>query len=817
MKKILSLLALVTLCVVGMNAGTVKYALSTGDAFTSGQTVEVKNGDNVVATITYGESGGADFKAAKAANNIEGYTAFTEGNGANGDKTGGTFYTITPKVDAKIAVAVVLNGGKKFYVLEDGTALADYNGITKTEKFYGTFELNATAGKAYKFYCAGSKLGFFGFEMTFEDPVVITNKSIILVPGVWNTADATFAAYAFNSDEDNAWFPFAEVSGAFATQVPDNFAKIVLVRLKPATDGTFNADNNGLNWDNKWNQTDDIDFTAIADQTIFTITDWGGGNSPYTISNPLQEAREKLTKVIAMAEMLDAEAMATEIAAAKAAVAGTDIEAMQTAMNAIMVKAMPLAQTLMSEAEAFANKYGYTEVSDAITALKAAIPAATGGNFEPLETALTNLMKVAIPAAQDAIGKFKGYAEVLDDAGLNTAVANAEAALASGKFKNIIAAVKAAEDPFMNAAKAFVAKVKAENIEDVNVQAALAAVVAAASDENPSIVAVGSALQNLIKAYNAYQLELNPVFTVAGTADLTGSVWDNTKNEMKKNEETGLYEWTAKFVTVNNEQKPEFKVVRNHNWDTCWPENNWVITPEVLSGEGLYKTITITFNAETYEIAVTGVKRETPTFAADNVYFWQSPDGYEDQNGGVAVHNNGGRVNYLQAGYWTICLNGADDFSTDIVTITLNEGVTLKADDEIAITAFRNKDVTGKTSGAKLKFDDGSTIITTGDGSEFVNMHEAVKETSEYGTEPNTVTVKVPKSGEGSKTIQMTRSNTGTNLFITKIEINRPTSVGITSIAAEAQSDKIFNLNGQQVKSLKKGLYIINGKKQLVK
>ena len=65
MKKILSLLALLMLCVVGVNAETVKYALAEGDTFTSGQTVEVKNGDAVVATITYGESGGADFKAKK--------------------------------------------------------------------------------------------------------------------------------------------------------------------------------------------------------------------------------------------------------------------------------------------------------------------------------------------------------------------------------------------------------------------------------------------------------------------------------------------------------------------------------------------------------------------------------------------------------------------------------------------------------------------------------------------------------------------------------------------------------------------------------
>ena len=145
----------------------VKYALSVGDTFTSGQTVDVKDGNDVVATITYGESGGEDFKAAKTDNKVSGYTAFTEGNGVNGNTTGGTFYTIVPKYDGTITVAVVLNAGKKFYVLEDGTALTNYNGITVDEKYYGTYSFEVSKDKAYKFYCAGSKLGFYGFEYTY--------------------------------------------------------------------------------------------------------------------------------------------------------------------------------------------------------------------------------------------------------------------------------------------------------------------------------------------------------------------------------------------------------------------------------------------------------------------------------------------------------------------------------------------------------------------------------------------------------------------------------------------------------------------------
>ena len=184
-KKIFSLLVLLMVAVTGAWAEKVTYALTAGNTFTSGQTVDVKNAaGTVVATITYGEAGGGAFNAAKTDNNVSGYTAFTEGNGVNGNKTGGTFYTITPKVNATISVAVVLNGDKAFYIKEDGTALTDYNGIKVASKYYGTYEFDAKANKAYKFYCDGSKLGFYGFTIEpVESNNAETNDELTLSVG----------------------------------------------------------------------------------------------------------------------------------------------------------------------------------------------------------------------------------------------------------------------------------------------------------------------------------------------------------------------------------------------------------------------------------------------------------------------------------------------------------------------------------------------------------------------------------------------------------------------------------------------------------
>ncbi len=764
MKKILSLLALLMLCVVGANAWTVNYALAEGDTFTSGQTVEVKNGDAVVATITYGESGGADFKAAKTNGSVSGYTAFTEGNGTNGNSEGGTFYTITPKVDATISVAVVLNADKAFFIEEDGTALEDYNGITEASKYYGTYEFTATADKAYKFYCAGSKLGFYGFKMTAS-----FSKTIGFVPGVWAVDDATFAAYAWN-DEGYAWFPFVEVSGAYGTQIPDTYTSIILTRINPS--GTDPEP-----WNNVWNQTDDIDFTVIADQTVFTITGWGegGGNSTYTTSNTLAEAKDKLAKAIALAEMLNSADLADAIAAAKQAQNSTDVTVVAAALQTLFNAVKPDVTTMLGELGTMANRYGYSELTAKIAALTQALQA-ENPDIDAITTQLTDLIAEGKSVASDVLDKVAGYTSVMGNETLDAAIAAATAIVTSptSTVGEIVAALKSAVDAFTTAANEFVQTVAAESVPDETVQAKLAAI--AALGDNPSLAAYGEAIRQLIAAYQAYQLEQIPVYTVAGTTDLTGYEWDNTKNEMTLNEGTGIYEWTAKFITVTNSQKPEFKVVKNANWETAWPDNNWVITPESLDGEGVY-TITITFDpAAEDKIAVTGVKREAPVFADNNVYFWQSPDGYQDQNGGVAVHNKyteRDRVNFEQLGYYTISLNGKNDYSTDIVTITLDEGNTLEAGDQIAITAFRNKDQAGKKSGARLKFDSGSKI-DTGNGTEFVNLNEDVAGADEYGTEPNTVTITAPAAAEGSTTIQLTRSQTGTNLFITKIDITRP-------------------------------------------
>lgn len=115
-----------------------------------------------------------------------------------------------------------------------------------------------------------------------------------------------------------------------------------------------------------------------------------------------------------------------------------------------------------------------------------------------------------------------------------------------------------------------------------------------------------------------------------------------------------------------------------------------------------------------------------------------------------------------------LTINGKADYSSSTATLVLDKA--LHAGDIISVTAARNKNETGKVTGFKAKFDKGGEVASA-TGTEFVNINAAVADSDEYGTEPNTCTFTVPEEAAGSKTITITRSHTGTNLYIYKLVI----------------------------------------------
>ena len=102
-------------------------------------------------------------------------------------------------------------------------------------------------------------------------------KSIVLVPGVWDLDNARFAAYVWKSSpsSEEHWYLFSKENDKWTATIPSTYTGLVLVRLNNGTE---------VNWDSKWNQTSDIDFTNVADNSTISITGWG--TDDYTITVP---------------------------------------------------------------------------------------------------------------------------------------------------------------------------------------------------------------------------------------------------------------------------------------------------------------------------------------------------------------------------------------------------------------------------------------------------------------------------------------------------------------------------------------------------
>lgn len=232
------------------------------------------------------------------------------------------------------------------------------------------------------------------------------------------------------------------------------------------------------------------------------------------------------------------------------------------------------------------------------------------------------------------------------------------------------------------------------------------------------------------------------------------------------------------------------------------------------------------FHSNIKRITFTSVSGgDTP--ASQELYSWKGAEGSAIEKGGSAVASDGESVNYKntanEVDYYTIRLNGAKDFSTNVVTITIDNA--LADGDQIAITGYRNKNDVDKQSGALIKFDKGGEATTAQTGLEFVNLNPDHGGDQNPGTEPNTVTIAVPAEAAGSTVLTLTRAATQTNLFITEIQIIRGTT-GIETVKMDGDGAKalrqpsdshIYNLRGQRVDASYKGIVIINGKKYLQK
>ena len=540
MKKILSLLALMMLCVTGANAEKVIYSWPGGD-----QANSITLAEGVTVQITGNTSKNIQGANKVTVNGTE-YVTMKVSNGAQNTLTlpkkakGITFYSYINKASEASGLRDSYwkeVAGVNYDAETSGGLMGCYSDGDKTNPDVRSYSFDET--DVITFTNAGEQLCYV-MEVEYAEPAV-PSKAVFLIPNAWDDLGATerYAAWAW-AGELGAWFDFENFNGVYATAIPTYCTGLIIVRM----DGNTTENN----WDNKWNQTANINFTEIADNTVFTMTSMDGAYTTIPFSEFVQEAQAYMA---------------------------TFNKDAATALN-------PLIADLVTEL----NK----ETKD----------------FNAIKAAIKKLVEKADPFIKAGIEKVEGYAVDIADETLNIDIAAIKAAYAAKDFAKLIACMKVYEQDFIGVANRYVAKAEAidttgkEGAEELAnaISAVKAQLAAFASD--PNIMQLGLAVRNLVIAMRAFE-EANTTYTVAGNIEaIFGTAWaaDATANDMTKGAD-GI--WTKVYENVALEAGTiEYKVVKNHSWDnTSYGFDGNNATYEIKSA-GTAETITFTFdpNAE---------------------------------------------------------------------------------------------------------------------------------------------------------------------------------------------------------------------------
>lgn len=363
-------------------------------------------------------------------------------------------------------------------------------------------------------------------------------------------------------------------------------------------------------------------------------------------------------------------------------------------------------------------------------------------------------------------------------------------------------------------------------------------------------------------------LQAQDVWTAAGSSTLFGSHWDetDTRNDLI-DKGNGIWELTKTDCILEKNVKYELKVLKNHNWAESYPQTNanYVFMVEET---GTYN-VTIQFNETNYEVGVitkkTGdavIGEKTWTVAGFGTILGVEWDPEATENDMIKQEDN---VTYIltktnltiaQGGYkYKICANHswAENYGDDTdpegnasifitkdgiydLTFTFNSKT-----HEVSCVPTKKADaiiekiwsVAGNEGLFETAWDELSTAneMTKQENNIYVLEKKGISLnaqtyeykvcsnhdwTESYGADPlgidNAILV-IEKAGTYDVTFtfnQVTKEVSATAV--------RTDTDGISQIAGDVKAKSVvFNLQGHRVSTHKQGVYIINGKKVVVK
>ncbi|MBO5672684.1 MAG: hypothetical protein J6S09_00155 [Paludibacteraceae bacterium] len=158
---------------------------------------------------------------------------------------------------------VVLNVEKDATIVLTFTPNANYK-LASTSIIIGTNnEETAIAGQAYTICGATTIAAHFISTLNLQTIYLRPNED-------WLKDDPIFAAYFYDSNNTDTyeWVELktekTDYTGSYSCQVSQHFDHVVFVRINPEGDQRFN---NGINWENAWNQTKSLQITSnVLDQ-----------------------------------------------------------------------------------------------------------------------------------------------------------------------------------------------------------------------------------------------------------------------------------------------------------------------------------------------------------------------------------------------------------------------------------------------------------------------------------------------------------------------------------------------------------------------
>ncbi len=361
-------------------------------------------------------------------------------------------------------------------------------------------------------------------------------------------------------------------------------------------------------------------------------------------------------------------------------------------------------------------------------------------------------------------------------------------------------------------------------------------------------------------------LQAQDVWTAAGSSTLFGSHWDetDTRNDLI-DKGNGIWELTKTDCILEKNVKYELKVLKNHNWAESYPQTNanYVFMVEET---GTYN-VTIQFNETNYEVGVitkkTGdavIGEKTWTVAGFGTILGVEWDPEATENDMIKQEDN---VTYIltktnltiaQGGYkYKICANHswAENYGDD-TDPEGNASIYIAADGIYDLTFTFNSETHEVSCVVTKKADAviGKVWSVAGDEGLFETAWDQLSTDNEMTKQENDIYTLVKRGRSlSAQTYQykVCANHTWTESYGTGTDYNaylditeagiydvtftfnsvtkevsatavRTDTDGISQIAGDVKAKSVvFNLQGHRVSTPKQGVYIINGKKVVVK